>query len=82
MSRALARGGFRWFAHSLAGVVCRGHAQYPAFPPSSSVVAVGCFWMVFGVLSIICPNCIHAAIFSPSSLFILLLEETVQVQAL
>ena len=26
----------RWFAHPVGGGVCRGHAQYPGFLPSSS----------------------------------------------
>ena len=30
-----------WFAPPSGGGVCRGHAQYPAFAPSSSEVAVG-----------------------------------------
>ena len=47
VSRVLARGGLRWFVYPLAGVACRGHAQYLAFAPSSSKVAVGFFWMVF-----------------------------------
>ena len=33
----------RCFAHPFGGVVCRGHAQYPAFFPGSSEVAVGLF---------------------------------------
>ena len=32
-----------WSAHPLGGVVCREHAQYPAFVPGSSKVAVGFF---------------------------------------
>ena len=46
-------GRLRWFAHPLGGVVCRGHAQYAAFAPGSSKVAVGFFCL----LSRICPNC-------------------------
>ena len=57
------------FAHPLGAVVCRGHAQYPAFASStgffvlfcfatdSSEVAVGVFgpFVSFGFR--ICPNC-------------------------
>ena len=39
-----ADGWLRWFAHPLGGVVCRGHAQYPAFAADSSKVAFGVFW--------------------------------------
>ena len=31
----------RWLAHRFHGVTCSGHAQDPAFAPSSSEVAVG-----------------------------------------
>ena len=33
----------RWLAHRFHGVMCSGHAQDPAFAPSSSEVAVGLF---------------------------------------
>ena len=36
-------GWLRCFAHFLCDGVCRGHAQYPAFAPGSSEVAVGFF---------------------------------------
>ena len=39
----------RWSAHPLSGVVCRGHVQYLAFPPSSLEVEVGvlvCLYLV------------------------------------
>ena len=36
-------GWLRWSAHPLGGVVCRGHAQYPALDPRSSKEAVGFF---------------------------------------
>ena len=78
-------GGVTW-ARPFGSVVCRGHAQYPAFAPSSSEMAVGFCWS-FCILSIICPNCTCTQVlffFSPLEfLCILLLEETfVQVQAL
>ena len=33
----------KWFAHPFGGVECRGHAQCPAFAPSSSEMAFGVF---------------------------------------
>ena len=51
-SRVRLEGWLRWFAHPLAGVLCRGHAQYPAFAPGSSKVAVGFFWS----FSMFCPE--------------------------
>ena len=33
-------GWLRWSAYLLGGAVCRGHAQFPAFAPSTSEVAV------------------------------------------
>lgn len=42
-----------------------------------ALTAIGFLWVVFRILlPIICPNCLHAVIFSPSSLCILLLAET------
>ena len=46
----------RWSAHPLGGVVCRVHAQYPAFSPSTPEGAVG-FWLFCILWLIICPNC-------------------------
>ena len=43
VSRGQAEVWLRCFAHPLGGAVCRGHAQYPAFAPGSSKVAVGFF---------------------------------------
>ena len=34
-------GWLRWFTHPFGGIVCRGHVQYPAFPPDSLEVAIG-----------------------------------------
>lgn len=36
----------RWSVHPFRGVECGGHAQHPAFAPSSSEVAVE-FWGFF-----------------------------------
>lgn len=33
----------RWFVHSLDGIVCREHGQYPAFAPEVAVVFFGFF---------------------------------------
>ena len=33
-------GWLRWFAYHFGGVVCRAHAQYPAFAPHSLEAAV------------------------------------------
>ena len=48
--------GLRCCVHPLGGVMCRGHAQYPAFAPGSSKLAVG-FWS----LCIFCPEFISSA---------------------
>ena len=49
-------GWLRCSAHPSGGVVCRGHALYPAFAPGSSEMAVGFFGLLY-LLSRICPNC-------------------------
>ena len=73
------------FARLLGVDLCRGHAQYPAFAPGSSKVAVGFFglFISFGFRNL--PHLpMHTVIFSPIQfLCILLLEERcVQVQGL
>ena len=54
-------GWLRSSAHPLGGVVCRGHAQYPAFAPATLLPALQngswSFWSFCILLSIICPNC-------------------------
>ena len=40
VSRCQTRGWLRWFAHPLGSVLCRRHAQHPAFAPGSLEVAV------------------------------------------
>lgn len=45
------RSGLRWFAHPLGVIVCRGHAQYPAFCSRLSKLAV----RFFG-LCVFCPE--------------------------
>ena len=79
-------GWLRCFAHPSDGVVCRGHAQYPTFAPSSSELAVGFFCCCCFVSCVqnLPQLCMHAVIFSPLQfLSILLLKERcVQVQAL
>jgi len=54
---------------TLWGVLWRGHAQYPAFAPGSSKVAVGLFWSIFHLLPRICPNCAHTQLFLVSYSF-------------
>ena len=68
----------------LGGAERRGHAQCPAFAPSSSEVAVGFLIFLYLVVHNLPQLCMHAAIFSPFQfLCIFLLEEMfVQVQAL
>ena len=73
-------GWLRWSAHPFGGAVCSYHAQYPAFAPSTSEVAVT-FWPFYILLFILY---FIVILFSPLSfLCILLLEEMcVQVQEL
>ena len=76
-------GWLRWSARPFGGAECRGHAQCPAFAPSSSEVAVGVLDFLYLVHNL--PQLdMHTVIFSPLwFLCILLLDETfVQVQAL
>ena len=77
-------GRLRCFAHPVGGVVCRGHAQYPAFAPYALFLLqvlqkwqLGFFGLFVSFGSRICPNCtMHTVIFSPMQfLCILLLEE-------
>ena len=49
-------GWLRWFAHPLGSVECRGQAQYPAFAPGSSEVAVQLFFFFFWSFCIFCPE--------------------------
>lgn len=85
MSRVLARGGLRWCVHSLAGVVCRGHAQYPAFATNSLFLLLALQKWQLGVFLAFLYPVVHnlpqlrmlAVIFSPLEyLSVLLLEET------
>ena len=72
----------RWSAHPLDDVECRGQAQYPAFAPGSSEVALGFLVSVYLVHNL--PQLrMHTFIFSPLQfLCILSPEETsVHVQA-
>ena len=77
-------GWLRWSAQPFGGAECRGHAQCPAFAPSSSEVAVGFLVFLYLVVHNLPQLDMHTVIFSPLwFLCILLLEETfVQVQAL
>ena len=60
-------GWLRWFAHPLGDVECRDHAQYPAFAPSTSEVAVGFFVSFVQFL----PQLrMYAVLFSPYSFFV------------
>ena len=47
------------------GVVCRGHARYPAFAPSSSEVAVGFLVFLYLVVHNLPKLHMNAVIFSP-----------------
>ena len=47
----------RCFAHPSGGGVCRGHAQFPAFAPGSSKVAVGFYGLLVSFGFRICLNC-------------------------
>ena len=62
-------GWLRWFAHPLGGVVCRGHAQYPAFVPAfapgSSKVAVGFSGLFVSFVQNLPQLGMQAVIFSP-----------------
>ena len=82
----------RWSAHPLGGAVCRGHAQYPAFPPKPPLFLLApqkwpLVFLVFFVhnylLSIICYNCTCKQVFLvPYNLFVFCCRMFVQVQAL
>ena len=59
----------RWAAHPLGGVVCRGHAQCPAFAAGSSEVTVG--FLVFVSFVQIGLNCACVQLFLvPYSFFV------------
>ena len=77
-------GWLRCFTHPLGSVVCRGHAQYPAFAPGSSKLAVGFFGLFVSFVQNLPQLRRNVVIFSPIQfLCILLLEERcVQVQVL
>ena len=70
-------GWLRRFAHPFGGVVCREHAQYPAFVtdtlfllPPLQKWQLG-FWSFCILLSIICPNCACMQLFLvPHSFFV------------
>ena len=70
----------RCFVHPLGVTVCRGHAQYPAFAPGSSKLAVGFFG-----LCIFCPEFFPTAVSFSGIQFLgvlLLMDQCLQVQAL
>ena len=58
-------GWLRCSAHPLGGVVCRGHAQYPAFAPDHSEVAVGLFGFLYLAVHNLPQLHLHAVVFSP-----------------
>ena len=66
-------GWLRSSAHPFGGVEFRGHVQYPVFAPGSSEVAVGGFFVLFGLvwvfLYLVVQNLpqlhMHSVIFSP-----------------
>ena len=64
-------GWLRWSAHPFGGVVCKGHAQCPAFAPGSSRAAVGLFGLFVSFGSRICPSCACTQLFLvPYSFFV------------
>ena len=85
MSRGRREGWQRWLAHPFGGVVCSGHARYPAFAPRSSEVAVG-----ISGLFVSCPEFAPTAhectqlLLVPYSFFVFCCSRgpSVQVQAL
>ena len=79
-----ARGWLGWSAHPLGGTVCRRHARFPPCAPGSSSWLLEVGFLVFLYLVHKLPReAVHAVIFSPLLLPILLLEERfVQIQAL
>ena len=84
MSKGQGEGWLRCFTHPLGGGGM-GHAQYPAFAPGFSKVAVGVPLVSFHLVSKIYLNyCMSALTFNLINfLYILLLKERcVQVQAL
>ena len=55
----------RWSAHPFGGVESRGHAQYPAFAPDHSEVAVGLFGFLYLAVHNLPQLHLHAVVFSP-----------------
>ena len=55
----------RWSAPPFGGVESRGHAQYPAFAPASSEVAVGFLVFLYLVVHNLSHLHIYTVIFSP-----------------
>lgn len=53
-----------------AGAMCRGHAQYPAFAPGSSKVAVGFLLLLYLVIQNLPQLHVHPVIFGPYSIFV------------
>jgi len=75
-------GWLRWSAHPLDDVECRGQAQYPAFAPGSSEVALGFLVSVYLVHNL--PQLrMYTFIFSPLQFLCILSpkETSVHVQA-
>ena len=67
----------KWFAHPLGGVVCRGHAQYPAFASHSVLLFLALqkcqlgFLVSLYLLPRICSNCACTQLISvPYSFFV------------
>ena len=56
---------FKWSAHSLGAAVCRDHAQYPAFSPDTSEVAVECLVFLYLVVHNLPQLRMFAVKFSP-----------------
>ena len=77
-------GRLRCFAHLLGGGACRGHAQYPAFAPVSSEVAVGFLRLCIFWVQNLSQLGRHVVVFSLIQFlwFLFLEERRVQVQAL
>lgn len=63
MSTVGLEGWLRRSAHPLGDAVCRGHAQYPALAPGSSVMAAGVFRSFCILWSLICHSCAYTQLF-------------------
>lgn len=66
--------------HPFDGAVCRNHAQYPAFPPDPSELAVVVLVFLCLVVHNLPQLCMYTVTFSPLTFLWILLLEEVSVQ--